>query len=228
MLVLLENKGYLSRSQGLSRGLSVEMPPVLAPGDLAEQDYVALKALAGWQSTARDGELRMAAQVTVLGAKTELIETARARHQQVCHLESAVGFPDRGDVAVDPVTLAENHLLGAIPRCSRWELFVIDELVCNRVSRLISEYTSKTRPAMRGLLWRDEQFSERALARCQRWTLEVLDGLAGEDEFRELSFGARELAQSLYEAAQMIDSWCGAERSLISSAIDPDEVAQLV
>jgi hypothetical protein len=227
MLVLLENKGYLSRTQGLSRGLTVTTRPALESSELAEQDYMALRALAGWQSVARDAELRMAAHTQDSAAKADLIETARARHQQVCHLESIVELRGDMEFAGDPMSLVEHELLGALPRCDRWELFVVDELVCNRVAWRVSEYASKTRPVVRGLLWRNERLSEQALARSQRWIYDVLDSIPGEREYKLLSSSARELAQNLYDAAQTMDSWCNSDRALISSALDPSETGAL-
>jgi hypothetical protein len=230
MLVLLEHKGYLTRKLGVSRGLSVATRPVSASGEFAAQDCLPLLALAGWQSVARDAELRMAARIENLQAKSVLIETARERHQQVCYLEAALNgaqsiVPAGGR---DFIGLALRELGGALPRCESWELFVVDELVCNRVSSYVSEYAVKTRPAVRGLLWRHERLSEHALACSQRWTRDVLDSMPDETEFVHLSFRARKLAHDLYATAHMLDTAWGDEGpSLLSAALDPDEAAAL-
>ncbi|GAB4658139.1 LexA family protein [Mycobacterium avium] len=228
MLVVLESKGYLSRKQGLSRGLSVATPPVSASSDLAKQDFVALSALAGWQSVARDAELRMAARTPDPEAKAELIETARIRHHHVCELEAALQMPAAIQLAEDPLSLAQHELLGAVPRCDRWELFVVDELVCNRVSGDITAYASRTRPAVRGLLWRHHRLSELVLARSQRWTRAVLDSILDQEEFVQLAAAAIELGRELYRGAQTMDSWCDAGQALLSTALDPDGAAALV
>jgi hypothetical protein len=230
MLVLLERKGYLTRSQGVSRGLSVATRPSSASGGFAEADCLPLLALAGWQSVARDAELRMAASTENLQAKSVLIETASARHEQVCYLEAALGGAE-GIVPAEGrefIRLALDELGGALPRCESWELFVVDELVCNRVSSYVSEYAFRTRPAVRGLLWRHERLSEQVLARSVRWTRDMLDSVPDEAEFGHLSFHATNLAQDLYTTAQTLEAaWSGEGLSLLSAALDPEEAAAL-
>ena len=231
MLVLLERKGYLSRSQGVSRGLSVATRPISASGGFADADCLPLLALSGWQSVARDAELRMAASTENLQAKSALIETACARHEQVCYLEAALG----GAEGIMPaegrglIRLALNELGGAaLPGCESWELFVVDELVCNRVSSYVSEYAFRTRPALRGPLWRHERLSEQVLARSQRWTRDVLDSVPDEAEFAHLSFHATNLAKNLYATAQTLEAaWCDEGLSLLSAALDPEMAGAL-
>lgn len=228
MLVLLEKKGYLTRKQGLSRGLCVGAVPSSAAGELSREEQFALLALSGWLAVARDAELMMAARVDDIESKSKLIDNARERHHEFCQLESAID--QVGDIAtVDPRSYSlADELLSRLPRCESWDSFVIDELVCNRVSSRIAEYASRTRPAVRGLLWRQGRFAQAALACSQRWADDLVDTLPGQQEFDVLASRAKELAYELYRMAETIDGWSEDGLSLLSPGIDPEEAGALV
>jgi hypothetical protein len=227
MLVVLENKGYLTRERGLSRGLSVAARPV-EHGELTQEDHFALLTIISWLAMARDAELMMAARQEDFEAKAVLIETARERHQEFCRLQGAIEglggipFPDPRDFSL------QYDLLKTLPRCESWELFVIDTLVCNRIFSSIAQYISTKRPAVRGLLWRQEQFSEYALARSQRWACELLESLPSQNEFDFLSGRATALAGEIYRTAKEFDSWSDNGLLLLSPGINPEEAAALI
>lgn len=229
MLVLLESKGYLTRKRGLSRGVSVMAQPISTSSGLREQDNVILLTLATWHAAARDAELTMATRAEDIEGKSALIESARDRHRQFCFLMRAIpgsegaAVTDRSEIRA---LRATDDLIALLPRCDSWELFVIDELVCDRAWDRIIDYALCSRPEVRGLLWRQERLSEQTLTRSRRWTREVLDSLQGDAQASALSSNARRLSEVLYTAGQAVDNWSN-EGSPLFTTFDPEEAASL-
>jgi hypothetical protein len=226
MLLRLEEKGYLTRTQGLSRGLRVAKQPIETTGGLGEGDYLALLALTEWLSVSRDAELIMAAAMDDRECKSALIDTARDRNQQVCFLEAALHDLE-AHARVGPQVRTQHELMGPLPRTESWPAFVIDELVCNRMAAQIAEHASRARPAIRGLLWQYMRLSDQILERSLGWAQTLLDSPADEQELDRLSSNARELAQGLYTTALNLDAWCDLGPSLLDGEFDPSEAGAL-
>jgi hypothetical protein len=222
MLVLLESKGYLARAQGLSRGMTVAAPDATRHGELKEQDVFILSVILGWLSRARDKELQMAAQVTEHEIKSALIEAARRRHEQVMMLESSLGpaFKVWSDYAVN--SPAVNASFPEVLECSAWETFVVDELICNRVSGLISQYAAET-PALNGLLRRNNKLTARMSTMAELWAREALTNISSDGAQEHLRRRAAEISAVLYATAKELDRCYGSGEPLLAAALDGNE-----
>lgn len=219
MLVLLESKGYLERTQGRSRALSVVHPGAAQHGELETQDAFALLVVLGWLSWARDRELMMAARVPDHALKTALIEAARQRHEQVMALSTSLGPASLPDLDYENRFASARALMADVLECPTWETFVIVEAVCNRISGRISEYAARTRPPLNGVLWRNNKLGNRWIQMSEDWSREVIESATGRRDHARLVERAAVITSALHQGAKELDAQYGSGEPFIAAAL---------
>ncbi len=177
MLKTLEAKGYVRRSPGRSRAVTlVDASPSLAGATEAER--IVARLICEYQAAARDSILRIAADVEDDGDKTALLEDALARH------EVAVALRRELDVHPPPVqggAGAIEALLGAFRAGATWPEFVIDHHVWNLGSAQGATQFLRLHPALQFALSRVAKLSRAALVHSQRWLDAILASATSAD-----------------------------------------------
>jgi DNA-binding MarR family transcriptional regulator len=205
MLKTLEAKGYVRRSPGRSRAVTlVDDSPSLA--DATEAERIVARLICEYQAAARDSILRVAAEIEDNDAKSALLDDAVARH------EVAVALGRELEIHPAPATAgagAIEALLGAFRAGATWPEFVIDHHIWNLGSAQGATQFLRLHPALQFALTRVTELSRTALVHSQRW-LDAVLGSAGPEEVEALrrrahtmlqvnALGAELLAQAVNE-----------------------------
>ena len=170
MLKTLEAKGYLRRTPGRSRAITlVEDSPSLAGATDAERIVASL--ICEYQAAARDSILRVAAEIDDPDDKTALLEDAIARHEVAVALRRELEVhpaPAKGGAG------AIEALLGAFRAGASWPEFVVDHHIWNLASARGASQFLRMHPALQFALTRVEELSRAALVHSERWLDAVL------------------------------------------------------
>ncbi len=191
MICTLEHKGYLTRSPGRSRGLSLITNEFdgssLSP---RESELLATVCIEPHRRI-RDAELAMAASISDRAIRTWLIEDAAARNERLIsldteerlRLDAAIvrrkfsNFPDSVQILQLPVA-AVRH---------RWADFVVSSFVTNRVQTKLSRELDQFREFRNVCFWRDIEICTTAGDQAEIW----LDEILASDDFDRQPLGVR-------------------------------------
>lgn len=172
MLVALERKGFIDRTPGTSRGVSVES--FVDCSEMGSDDLALVLGVAEGHSAVRDAELAMAARHADPAVKDSLIRDALERNARVTTLQVQVGglVPSAEGVTETMQKLRTTLEAGLSERT--WPMFVVDLAVFNRVTIVGSENLADRDPKLRALLWRDSKLSRKSLRAAEGWLNEIL------------------------------------------------------
>ncbi len=170
MLTILEQKGYLQRTPGRSRAITLLRPP-LQGSSLAAESRVLVAVMLECQAYERDTVLAMAAACRDHETKAMLIQDASERHAALVRVEAAVrdtGEPD-GSTAHEV-----RRALGALGQRPPWPAFVVDRLVLNGIGASVARAFGRATPELRVMLDDLAAMSERAARAARGWLGELI------------------------------------------------------
>ena len=198
MLQALERKGYLTRTSGLSRGLTLVSPQVDFSA-IDSDDLVWLAAASRVQGTARDAEFSRAARHGDAGIKETLARHALERHRYVTSLDDMARELVSGEIreCMEPIK--------AFLDPSDWPAFVVGYLIWNRTMGSFADYVSERGPMFRTIVWENRRLLRKAEADAERWMGELL---AGGADLRELRKHGLRFGELLYHVGETVNRMC--------------------
>ena len=231
MICTLERKGYLARSPGLSRGLSIA-PREFDGSSLGPREFVLLATLCFEpHRRSRDASLAMAASMSDTVIQTALIAEAASRderlawldHEETLRVDAAAvqrnlrEFPDAVETLEVPVA-ALYH---------RWADFVLNSFVTNCVQAGIARELDALPEFRPVCFWRDVEICTKATQQQGAW----LDDILGTEDVNIQSLRVRtlELARRIMIGADRLERAAGLSSGLIAGPCrDALKAAQLV
>lgn len=191
MICTLELKGYLTRSPGRSRGLSLISNEFdgssLSP---SESELLATVCIEPHRRI-RDAALAMAASISDRAIRSTLIEDAAARNERLVsldteerlRLDAAIvrrkfsNFPDSVQILQLPVAAVRHS----------WVDFVVSSFITNRLQANISRELDQLREFRNVCFWRDIEICTTSGDQVEIW----LDAALASDDFDRQPLGVR-------------------------------------
>jgi hypothetical protein len=194
MLGVLERKGYLARTPGTKRAITIS-PPVVDVEHLTSELLDLLATAVGWQDVAVERCLEAAQSTRDPGTRTALIKDAAERHESttsICEAVAPADLRNRSTPAVDELRWYRER----VP----WPYFVVDHLVYNT---LLVAGTEPLEIAIQPLTRPLEAFRRRAeesIRQSAEWLEALLPGLP-DGELERLRNRAAFLEQMMVRTA---------------------------
>lgn len=167
MLGILERKGYVSRTPGAKRAITIE-PPRVDPGRLAPFMLEIIATAMGWQDVAVERILEAARETRDPDVRSTLIQDALERHQitlQICRSLGIPGLPQWPGPAIEELQWFRQE----VP----WPYFVVDHLVYNRAVAIGTRPLQSEIPELTHLWEALRRSAERAARRSEAWFNEL-------------------------------------------------------
>lgn len=231
MVCTLERKGYLARSPGLSRGLSIA-PREFDGSSLGPREFELLAMLCFEpHRRSRDASLAMAASMSDTVIQTALIAEAVSRDERLVWLDHEETL--RVDAASVQRRLGE--FPGAIELLElpvaalyhRWADFVLASFVANCVQAGIARELDRLSEFRPVCFWRDVEICSKATQQQGAW----LDDILGSEDvnIQPLRVRTLELARRIMIGAERLERAAGLSTGLIAAPCrDALKAAQLV
>jgi repressor LexA len=204
MVSTLQRKGFVGRSPGTSRGLSV-LNPAFDCTKLDQGDIIRLLTVAELHRLFSNIELWAAAGSRSPEVREAIISDAlkrTRRHRALAEmLDKQVGGPPDVSphiVPVSGVVLTDRH---------RWDNFLVDEWVFNRAFSELCGQVAEQNPVQRAVLWPDIRIGRAVTAGAQKWLDEAV--AEGSASYRRCRRRAWHVVQGIGDMLESIDSAYG-------------------
>ncbi len=231
MVCTLERKGYLARSPGLSRGLSV-VPSEFDASSLGPREFELLATLCiEPHRRSRDASLAMAASMSDTAIQTALIAEAASRDERLVWLDheetlrlDAAAVRHRLREFPGPVELLEIPVAALY---HRWADFVLTSFVTNCVQAGIARELDRLPEFRPVCFWRDVEICTKATQQQGAW----LDDILGSEDIniQPLRVRTLELARRIMVGADRLERAAKLSKGLIADPCrDALKTAQLV
>lgn len=211
MICTLERKGYLTRSPGRSRGLSLVSNEFDGSSLSPIESELLATVLLEPHRRIRDAALAMAASISDRAVRSTLIEEAAARNERLVSLDTEERLRlDAAIVRRKFSELPDNVQILQLPVAAvrhSWADFVVSSFIQNRVQTNVYRELDQLREFRNVGFWRDIDICTKFGSQVEIW----LDAVLASDDFDRQPLGVRvrELGRRMMKASATFEETVG-------------------